>query len=87
MWGLVQTLNTPRRIQLRIVGYPVPMGQIRSHQPPSAPSPTLERLAREGVVRLPTRSLAEVLAARGPLRGPVTDAGTRALQELRGERV
>lgn len=32
-----------------------------------------------------TRSLREVLAERGPLTGPITDAGTRALLTVRGE--
>jgi hypothetical protein len=33
-----------------------------------------------------TRSLRDVLAERGPLTGPITDAGTRALLAVRGER-
>jgi hypothetical protein len=37
-------------------------------------------------VKLPSRRLTDVLADRGPLRGAVTDAGTRAVQEQRGER-
>ena len=49
-------------------------------------SPTLRRLATSRDVKLPSRRLTDVLADRGPLRGAVTDAGTRALQEQRGER-
>ena len=49
--------------------------------------PTLDELSREGVVRLPTKSISEFLRDRGPLTGPVTNAGTRALEEQRGERV
>ena len=36
-------------------------------------------------VRPATRSLRDVLAERGPLTGPITDAGTRALLAMRGE--
>jgi hypothetical protein len=49
------------------------------------PAEVLQRLAREGVLRLLKQRL-EFLATRGPLRGPVTDAGTRAVQQQRGER-
>jgi len=59
------------------------MGQTSSDDQPQL----WPALAREGVVRLPTHTLDQFLAARGPLRGPVTDAGTRALEEQRGERV
>lgn len=38
------------------------------------------------VLRPATRKLRDVLAERGPLTGPVTDAGTRALLAVRGER-
>jgi len=37
-------------------------------------------------LRPATRSLRDVLTERGPLTGPVTDAGTRALLAVRGER-
>jgi hypothetical protein len=37
-------------------------------------------------LRPATRSLSDVLAERGPLTGPITDAGTRALLAVRGER-
>jgi hypothetical protein len=38
-----------------------------------------------GRLRPATRRLDEVLAQRGPLTGPITDAGTRALVAVRGE--
>jgi hypothetical protein len=41
---------------------------------------------RAGTLRPATRSLSEVLAERGPLTGPITDAGTQALLAVRGER-
>ncbi|HEX3392504.1 MAG TPA: hypothetical protein VHS55_08065 [Solirubrobacteraceae bacterium] len=41
---------------------------------------------RLGTLRPATRSLRDVLAERGPLTGPITDAGTRALLAVRGER-
>jgi hypothetical protein len=41
---------------------------------------------RAGALRPATRSLSDVLAERGPLTGPITNAGTRALLEVRGER-
>lgn len=41
--------------------------------------------AVRGRVRPATRRLDEVLAERGPLTGPITDAGTRALVAVRGE--
>jgi hypothetical protein len=40
---------------------------------------------RGGRVRPATRRLDEVLAERGPLTGPITDAGTRALVAVRSE--
>jgi hypothetical protein len=39
-----------------------------------------------GALQPATRSLRDVLAERGPLTGPVTDAGTQALLAVRGER-
>jgi hypothetical protein len=48
-------------------------------------SARLRQLAARGV-KLPSRRLVDVLAERGPLRGPVSDAGSRAVQEQRGER-
>jgi hypothetical protein len=53
---------------------------------PSKVDPVIERLAREGRVRPGTLDLRDVLARRGPMRGPITDAGSRAVQEQRGER-
>ena len=41
---------------------------------------------RSAVLRPATRSLRDVLDERGPLTGPVTDVGTRALLAVRGER-
>jgi hypothetical protein len=40
---------------------------------------------RAGRLRPAIRRLSEVLEQRGPLTGPVTDAGTRALLAVRGE--
>jgi hypothetical protein len=41
---------------------------------------------RAGTLRPATRNLRDVLAERGPLTGPITDAGTQALLAVRGER-
>jgi hypothetical protein len=49
-------------------------------------SAQLRRLAASRGVKLPSRRLIDVLAERGPLPGPVSDAGSRAVQEQRGER-
>ncbi len=53
----------------------------------------LKRVARTqavtdgaGTLRPATRTLRDVLAERGPLTGPITDAGTQALLAVRGER-
>jgi hypothetical protein len=54
--------------------------------PTLALSAELQRLAKEGRVKPPSRRLSDVLAERGPLTGPVSDAGSRAVQEQRGER-
>jgi len=62
------------------------MAQASSNVPPDGIE-VLDRLARDGLVQLPTRSLDEFLAARGPQDGPLSDAGTRAVQQQRGERV
>lgn len=48
-------------------------------------SPAMVRLAAEGRVKLATKSVAQMLEELPPRRGPVTDAGTRALQAERGE--
>lgn len=42
-------------------------------------------LTGSGRLRPATRRLEDVLAERGPLTGPITDAGTRALVAVRGE--
>jgi hypothetical protein len=49
-------------------------------------STELQRLAKQGRVKPPSRRLSDVLAERGPMTGPVSDAGSRAVQEQRGER-
>jgi hypothetical protein len=41
---------------------------------------------RSAGLRPATRRLRDVLEERGPLTGPITDAGTRALLAVRGER-
>jgi hypothetical protein len=57
-----------------------------ARHPQAAPSAELQRLAAQGRVKLPERRLADVLAERGPLRGALSDAGSRAVQEQRGDR-
>lgn len=57
-----------------------------SPRPSESSERPLERLIREGLVRAPDRRLSDVLAERGALGGPITDAGSRAVQEQRGER-
>lgn len=42
-------------------------------------------LPGSGRLRPATRRLEDVLTERGPLTGPITDAGTRALVAVRGE--
>lgn len=54
---------------------------------PAKPDPVIDRLVREGKLRPATLDLRDVLARRGPMTGPITDAGTRAVQEQRGERL
>jgi hypothetical protein len=49
-------------------------------------SAQLRRLAVARGVKLPSRRLVDVLAERGPLQGTVSEAGSRAVQEQRGER-
>jgi hypothetical protein len=58
----------------------------RADHPMPIHSPRLRRIAEARGVKLPSRRLGDVLAERGPLRGAVSDAGSRALQEQRGER-
>jgi hypothetical protein len=43
-------------------------------------------LAREGKLRLRTRSIADVLAEIGPPPGTTSEVGTAALQDVRDER-
>jgi hypothetical protein len=62
------------------------MAQTSSDTPPD-PLEALDRLARDGVVHPPTCRLEDFLAIRGPQHGPVSVAGTRAVQQQRGERV
>jgi hypothetical protein len=45
----------------------------------------IRKLAEQGRLKPPLRRLRDVLAERGPLRGPVSDAGSRAVQEQRGD--
>jgi hypothetical protein len=47
--------------------------------------PRIERMIASGAVRPPQRALNKVLAEIGPRTGQITDAGTRALQEQRGD--
>jgi hypothetical protein len=47
---------------------------------------SIRRLIERGEARAPQRDLADVLSEIGRPPGPVTDAGTRALAEQRGER-
>lgn len=69
---------------------PLPVSSTRMARSADHPLPTysaqVRRLAAARGVKLPTRRLDDVLAERGPLRGPVSDTGSRAVQEQRGER-
>lgn len=60
--------------------------QIDTDAPPKRVSRTQAVADRAGMLRPATRSLRDVLAERGPLTGPITDAGTQALLAVRGER-
>ena len=60
--------------------------QVNSGSPPKTISRTQDAADRSVRLRPATRSLREVLDERGPLTGPITDAGTRALLAVRGER-
>jgi hypothetical protein len=62
------------------------MAQTSSDTPPDR-FEVLDRLVRDGVVQPPTRRFKDFLAIRGPQHGPVSDAGTRAVQQQRGKRV
>lgn len=48
---------------------------------------SLRKLVQEGKLVLPRRELRDVLAEMRRPRGPASDAGTRARQEQRGDRV
>ncbi len=48
--------------------------------------PRLRKLVDQGKVVVPTRTMRDVLTGVGRPPGTVTDAGTRALQEQRGDR-
>jgi hypothetical protein len=60
--------------------------QVDSGTSPKAIDQTHDVADRSAVLRPATRSLRAVLDERGPLTGPITDAGTRALLAVRGER-
>lgn len=59
--------------------------QVGSGSPRTKIGQTHDVADRSGMLRAATRSLREVLDERGPLTGPITDAGTRALLAVRGE--
>ena len=61
--------------------------RIDSESPLKTIGPTQDVAGRSAVLRPATRSLRDVLDERGPLTGPITDAGTRALLAVRGERL
>lgn len=47
--------------------------------------PRIRKLVAQGDAVSARRLLSDVLASIGPRHGPITDAGTRALQEQRGD--
>ena len=47
--------------------------------------PRIRELIARGEARPARERMNEVLARIGPLEGPISDAGTRALQEQRGD--
>jgi hypothetical protein len=47
--------------------------------------PRMRELIARGAARPAERRLSDVLATIGPRRGAITDAGTRALREQRGD--
>ena len=65
------------------------VSEMAAHQHPPAPTYSAAELelAREGTLRLRTRSIAEVLVELGPPPVDTTDAGTAALQDVRDDRV
>jgi hypothetical protein len=72
--GSLLSMAKPRHTQ---VGSDVPLERVPRTQAVTRRAETLQPA---------TRSLRDVLAERGPLTGPVTDAGTQALLAVRGER-
>lgn len=62
------------------------MATIRHPLPPKYTAEELE-LARDGVLRLRTRDIADVLQELGTLSVAPGDAGTRALDDVRSDRV
>jgi hypothetical protein len=59
---------------------------MKPHREPTKVDQVVDRLAHEGRLRPAELALRDVLTRRGPLKGTVTDAGSRAVQEQRGER-
>ena len=59
-----------------------------AHPRPPVPEYSLEELelAREGKLRLRTRSIADVLTEIGPPPGVGSEVGTAALQDVRDDR-
>ena len=59
-----------------------------AHPRPPVPvySPEELELAREGKLRLRTRSIADVLTEIGPPPGATSEVGTAALQDVRDDR-
>lgn len=60
--------------------------QVGSGSSPKTIGQTQDVAGRTVTLRPATRSLSDVLDERGPLTGPITDAGTQALLAVRGER-
>lgn len=60
--------------------------QIDSENPLQTVGQTQSVAERSVTLRPATRRLRDVLDERGPLTGPITDAGTQALLAVRGER-
>lgn len=58
----------------------------RAEHPLPTYSAQLRQLAVARGLKLPSCRLVDVLAERGPMRGKISDAGSRAVQEQRGER-
>lgn len=60
--------------------------QINSENPLQTVGQTQSVAGRSVMLRPATRRLRDVLGERGPLTGPITNAGTQALLAVRGER-